>query len=189
MRRAAFVTVLALVPTVQRTSPPAPAPLRVLRTTAVRATAGGEPRATLNAGALVEVIERESGWVRVRLDGWVQERDLTDSASAAQLSAADLRANPGMHRGKIVHWELEIIALQRADPLRKGLTPDEPYVIARGPAGENAIIYAAVPPELLDEVRSLPPLASVAVTARVRDGRSAPTGVPVLELVSLTRRP
>jgi hypothetical protein len=49
-------------------------------------------------------------------------------------------------------------------------------------------VYIAVPPGLLVNARSLPPLAQVTVTARVRNGRSEPAGVPILDLQSLTRR-
>jgi len=134
-------------------------------------------------------LTRQGGWVRVRLEGWVQEKDLegTDSTFDARLSAADLRADPPAHRGKTVLWEVQVIALQRADVLRKGLAPDEPYLIARGPGTEGAILYLAVPPSLLAQARGLPALADVVVTARVRDGRSLPAGVPILDLISISR--
>jgi hypothetical protein len=80
------------------------------------------------------------------------------------------------------------MGLQTADPLRKDLTDGEPYILARGPAGEEALLYLAIPPSLLSEARQLAPLTKVLITARVRTGRSEPTGVPVLDLQSIARK-
>ena len=93
-----------------------------------------------------------------------------------------------MYRGKMVRWDVQVISLQRADPLRKGLAPDEPYLIARAPGADGQVIYLAVPPSLLDQARAIPQLTTVSVTARVREGRSEPVGVPILDLVSFTRK-
>jgi hypothetical protein len=49
-------------------------------------------------------------------------------------------------------------------------------------------VYIAVPAAMLPNVRSLPPLAPIIVTARIRNGRSEPAGVPILDLESITRR-
>ncbi|HEX2723262.1 MAG TPA: SH3 domain-containing protein [Gemmatimonadaceae bacterium] len=140
-------------------------------------------------GATVEVIARDRDWVRVRMEGWVRESDLTIADSTLRpLSAADLRANPAKAQGKLVRWEVEAVALQTADPLRTGLQTGEHYLLALGPGSEKALVYIVVPPALLPNARSLPPLAPITVTARVRNGRSEPAGVPILDLQSLTRR-
>lgn len=160
------------------------------KTTVVRTGPGsGDERATVNAGTTVETLARSNGWARVRIEGWVAESDLAlaDSSAGANLSAADLRAMPDAHRGRIVQWEVQVIALQRADPLRRGLQPDEQYLLARGPGDENAILYLVVPPSLLDDARNIPALSSVSITARVRDGNSPPVGVPILEIINLSR--
>jgi hypothetical protein len=164
---------------------------RIVRETKLRSSPSGDERATVRTGTSVETLAHEGGWARVRIEGWVSERDLmvADSAADASLSAADLRAQPSAYRGKVVHWEVQIISLERADPLRKGLVPDEPYFLARGPAKENATLYIAIPPSMLDQVRGIPQLSNVIVTARVREGRSQPVGVPVLDLMSLTKIP
>ena len=137
-------------------------------------------------------LARERGWVRVRVEGWVPEADVipADTSLRSDLSAADLRADPEGTRGLLVRWEVQALALQTADPLRRGLRNNEPYLLARGPGRENALLYVAVPPALLPVVRPLAAAAPVAVTitARVRDGRSDPVGVPVLDLVSIARR-
>jgi hypothetical protein len=144
---------------------------------------------TLGPGARVAPLARERGWVRVRVEGWVREEDMlpADSSLRAALSAADLRADPEGTRGRLVRWRVQIIKLQRADPLRKGLADGEPYLLARGPGDENALVYLAVPPSLLETARALAPLDGVLVTARVRDGRSEPVGVPILDLQTLVR--
>jgi hypothetical protein len=128
--------------------------------------------------------------VRVRIEGWVQEKDLApaDTAFGAGLSAADLRADPNGTRGKLVRWEVQILAMQRADPLRREMAPDEPYLLAKGPGSESALLYLAVPPSLLAEAKAIAPLTTVIITARVRTGRSDPVGTPVLDLQSLSKR-
>ena len=135
-------------------------------------------------------LARERGWMRVRVEGWVQERDLipVDTALRSGLTAADLKADPEGTKGKIVRWSVQVLALQTADPLRKDLAPDETYLLARGPDEENALLYLAVPPSLLEDVRTIPALTPVIISARVRVGRSQPVGVPILDLRSITRR-
>ena len=104
------------------------------------------------------------------------------------MTAADLRADPQGMKGRVVQWDVEVMSLQIADPLRIELGRDEPYLLARGPGEENAILYLAVPGTLLNEARALAPLAKVSITARVRSGRSEPSGSPILELLSIAKR-
>jgi hypothetical protein len=99
-----------------------------------------------------------------------------------------LRADPAGAHGKLVRWEVQVLSLQTADALRKDLAPDEPYLLARGPGHENAILYLAVPPSLLAAARSIRALTTVTVTARVRNGRSEPVGVPILDMLSIDAR-
>jgi hypothetical protein len=130
--------------------------------------------------------------VQVRIEGWVPEADVipADSTLRSDLSAADLRADREGTKGRLVRWDVQVLALQTADPLRRGLRPDEPYLLARGPDRENALLYLAVPQALLATVRPIAAGAPVPVTitARVRDGRSEPVGVPILDIVSISRR-
>lgn len=143
----------------------------------------------LQKTANVEVIARDRGWSRVRIEGWVPDSVLVpaDTAFRANLSAADLRADPAGTRGKMVMWNVEFLALQTADPLRHGLADEEPYILARGPNSENALLYLVVPPSLMGTARALQPLARITVTARVRDGRSDPVGIPILDIQTLRR--
>jgi hypothetical protein len=181
----------------QRQAPTGPAPrpasagaLKAERATTLHAAPGTEVVARLEPGAVVEPLARDRGWVRVRIDAWVAESLLTpaDTSFGATLTAADLRLDPEAHKGRLVRWEVEVVGLQRADALRRDLAEDEPYLLAMGPGRENAVLYIAVPPSLLAEVRGLSPLAKVLVTARVRSGKSQPTGAPVLDLLSVVRR-
>ena len=143
----------------------------------------------LARGAQVEVIGREREWVRVRLEGWVRESDLAVADTTLRpLSAADIRSNPEAARGKLVQWDVEAVSLQTADPLRTGMQPGEHYLLALGPGAEKSLVYLAVPESLLASARSLPPLTHLNVTARVRNGRSEPAGVPILDLQTLSRR-
>ncbi len=144
----------------------------------------------LDSGAVVQPIERDRGWVRIRMEAWVAESLLTpaDTAFGATLTAADLRMDPAGTKGRVVRWDVQVMSLQEADALRPELRPDEPYLLAMGPGVENAILYIAVPPALMAEARQLEPLTKVLVTARVRSGRSEPTGAPVLDLISLVKR-
>jgi hypothetical protein len=143
----------------------------------------------LNKTANVEVIAHDRGWSRVRIEGWVPDSVLApaDTSFRANLSAADLHADPVGSRGKMVVWSVEFLALQSADPLRHGLADDEPYLLARGPNSENALLYLVVPPSLMGTARALQPLSKLSVTARVRDGRSDPVGIPILDLQTIRR--
>jgi hypothetical protein len=169
-------TYIATKPTVVRTAP----------------TTGATPTPAVGQiakGAPVEVVARDRDWVRVRLEGWVREADLVVADTTLRpLSAADIRANPAGALGKLVRWDVEIVALQTADPLRSALARGEQYLLALGPGAEKTLVYIVVPTGLLANARSLPPLAQVTVTARVRNGRSEPAGVPILDLQSLTRK-
>jgi hypothetical protein len=106
----------------------------------------------------------------------------------AKLSAADLRADPDATHGKTVQWDVQILSLQIADPLRPEMARDEPYLLAKGPGTEDALLYLAVPPSLLAQAKALPPLTRVLITARVRSGHSEPVGIPILDLRSISKR-
>jgi hypothetical protein len=166
------------------------APKRASLHAAPLAADDAEPVATLPAGASMVEVARDRGWVKVRVEGWIPETELVpaDSSFTEGLRAVDLRVDAARVRGRVVRWDVQSISLQKADPLRRGLEPDEPYLLALGPVGENVVLYLAVPPALLAEARALPPMSDLRITARVRLGRSEPTGAPILDLLTLTRR-
>jgi uncharacterized protein YgiM (DUF1202 family) len=157
---------------------------------ALRAAPDAKALATVAQGATLTPLARDRGWVRVRLEGWVQERELApaDTSIRTGVSAADLRADPVGTKGKMVRWSVQILARQKADVLRKDLAPDETYLLARGPYEENALLYLVVPPSLLVMTKSIPELSQAMVTARVRTGRSDLVGVPILDLLTITPR-
>ncbi|MDE3128187.1 MAG: hypothetical protein KGL38_09270 [Gemmatimonadota bacterium] len=147
------------------------------------------PVATVRHGAVLTPLAPDRGWVRVRIDGWMREADVTAADSAlARITAADLRSSPQEYVGKTVRWTVTALAFQTADPLRKDMRPDEPYLLARGPGDETSLLYMALPPDLVDRAKALSPMARIMVTARVRTGSSQPSGVPILDVLSLTRQ-
>lgn len=156
----------------------------------LQAGPGGEVLANIPGGVRLVPLGRENGWMRVRLEGWMPDSavEAAGTRSAGSLSAADLRANPSGTVGRLVRWSVESLSFQTADELRKGLTPGEKYLLARGPGAERAVLYLAVPDSLVARAQALPPLAEITITARVRTGRSEPAGVPVLDLLDLARR-
>ena len=171
--------------------PPVGNGLTPTRQTVIRTGPDGDSIGGVRPGAVVVPLARDRDWVRVRVEGWVRESELQtmDSTVQTRLSAADLRADPEGTRGVVVRWTVQVLSpIQRADPLRRELGENEPYIIARGPDTENALLYLAVPPSMLDAVSSIAPLTNAVITARVRTGRSSPVGVPILDLVSIVRR-
>lgn len=151
----------------------------------------GHALATLTPHSPLTAIARDRGWVRVRMEGWVREDSVQVSNGATgSLSAADLRVDPQGAKGKTVKWNVQILALETADFLHKDLSPDEPYLLARGPGSETTLLYVAVPPSMLTSAKALAAAAPVSATlvATVRIGRSEPVGVPVLDAQSIARR-
>lgn len=146
----------------------------------------GDTAAVVGAGTDMEVLARQGGWTRVRLEGWVWEPSTLapDSAEGATFSVADLRNNPEQFRGRRVEWTLRYVALQRAEAVRKDFYEGEPYFLASPPSRTRDLVYVAVPPELLPAIESIAPLQTIDVVARVRTGRSQ-TGVPILDLIAL----
>jgi hypothetical protein len=151
---------------------------------------GGKRMAAIDSSASVAVVSRERGWTLVRVEGWVPDSALVPPSGSmlTAISAADLRAEPDRYRGETVRWDVQKIALQTADPLRKELAPGEPYLLARGPGDERSLLYLALPPSLVDQARRIEPLAHIVITARVRAGRSEASGVPLLDVLSIAER-
>ncbi|MCX5763575.1 MAG: hypothetical protein NTU67_02920 [Gemmatimonadetes bacterium] len=148
----------------------------------------GDAIGDLGTKASLEPIARDRGWVKVRLEAWVNERDLTTMDSVPGLTAADLHADPAGTRGRSVRWEVQVLSLQTADPLRREMARDEPYLLARGPGSENALLYLAIPPSLATVAATFPPMTTVIINAKVRSGKSEPSGAPILDLISITKR-
>ncbi len=178
-------------------APAEPAPQRAIEgglradaPASLRTAPGGAAVGELAQGTVVEPLARDRGWVKVRVDAWVPESLFVpaDTAYRSELTAIDLRLDPEGTKGRVVRWEVQVVGLQRADPLRRDLAADEPFLLAIGPKGENVILYVAVPESLVNEAKAIPSMQSVILTARVRTGRSRPTGAPILDLLSFVKR-
>ena len=154
----------------------------------LRAAPDARALATVSQGTTLIPLARERGWVRVRLEGWVPERDVApaDSTVKTGISAADLRADPQGSRGKVVRWTVQVLARQSDDALRRDLAANYTYLLARGPDDENALLYLVIPPSMLESSKSLPTLSTATITARVRTGKSELVGVPILDLLTIT---
>jgi hypothetical protein len=196
--KSAPVVAVPVAPKVAAPVAPTPAPVQgtpagamsVSKPTKLLSAPGGGAIADLATGAIVQPLAHDHGFAKVRIEGWVPERELSpaDSSVGAELTAADLRADPEGTRGKSVQWEVEVLSFQTADPLRRELARDEPYLLAKGPGTENALLYLAIPPSLLTQAKALQPLTRVLITARVRSGHSEPVGTPILDLKSISKR-
>lgn len=159
--------------------PRAPAGVMVLHT-----APSGDTVAVLPADARVEVVEREGEWTRVRVEGWTRSPVRGGSAPGA-LDVRTVRESPDAHRGREVRWSARFIAVRRAEEIRTDLVAGEPYILARDPNGEPGFVYIAVTPQQALAAQRLLPMQKFGFVARVRTGRSALMGHPVLELVQL----
>lgn len=149
---------------------------------------GADTIAVVRPGTPITVVGRANGWTRVRIEGWVQSGRLvtTDPDSVvAEVSAAELKANPEEYQGMRVRWTVQFIALEAAEPERTDFYEGEPFMQVRAPDPADGFVYIAVPPELLSGARALAPLETIEIVAQVRIGRSALMGVPILDLLAL----
>jgi hypothetical protein len=157
----------------------------------VYATPGGDTIATFEPGAQAQVLGRTGDWIRIRVDGWVYGPaaldSATDLADTGEITPAQLRADPGRYRGALVRWRVQFISLRRAERSRTDFEEGEPFIHARGPAGDAGFVYLAVPEELLPIAESLEPLEYVTVVGRVRTGRSSLLGSPVIDLTDVEK--
>ena len=148
----------------------------------------GDTVAVLSPGADLAVLDRRGDWARVRLEGWIWEPSTlpADSAAASDsLSASDLRANPTQYIGRRVRWSVQFVSLERAEAVRTDFYEGEPFILARPEDRSQGFVYLAVPPELLPRVEELRPLQQIEILGRVRTGRSALMGVPILDLLAV----
>jgi hypothetical protein len=155
----------------------------------IHANPDGDTVATVEPGAQAQILGRTGDWVRVRVDGWVYGPAVLDSsinfADTGDLTPAQLRADPGRYKGALVRWRLQIISLQYAERARADFAEGEPFLLARGAAGDAGFVYLAVPEALLDIAKGLEPLELVTVVGRVRTGRSFQVGSPVIDLTDI----
>ncbi len=155
----------------------------------VYATPDGDTIALFQTGAQAQVLGRSGDWVRVRVDGWIYGPAALDSAlnlaDSGTLMPAQLRSDPGHYKGALVRWRVQFISLRRAERARTDFEEGEPFIHARGPAGDPGFVYLAVPQALLAVAQRLQPLQYVTVVGRVRTGRSALLGSPIIDLTDI----
>jgi hypothetical protein len=158
-----------------------------VRMTTLYRAPGGPEAGTVAADAPLRVLSRTGEWTRVQFEGWVKGGDLQVAPAGVLVgvTAAELRAEPQRYAGQQLRWQLEFIAIQKADDLRPDIPSGASYVLARGPLPERGFVYVIVPDMKLPTFRALTPLAPLQVIVRVRNGRSRYLGNPVVDLVSL----
>lgn len=156
---------------------------------AVHANPDGDTVAVFQPGAQASALGRTGDWIQVRIDGWIYAPAVLDSApdltDTGDLTPAQLRSDPGRYRGALVRWRIQFIGLRRAEAARSDFEEGEPYLLARGPAGDPGFVYLAVPSELIPAAERLQPLTYVTVVGRVRTGRSALLGNPIIDLTEI----
>lgn len=162
----------------------------------ILAAPDGDTVAVAAPSSDVEVVRREGGWARVRVEGWMwlpeaAESDAADGATEVPepeaLAPDELVEAPELYAGRVVSWTIQFISLERAEAVRTDFFEGEPFLLARFGGPDGAFVYVAVPPERLADVEGLVPLETVSVTGRVRTGASTLTGAPIIDLVSLER--
>jgi hypothetical protein len=161
-------------------------PMRM--TTLYRAPDAAGPEAgSVATDTPLRILSRNGEWTRVQLEGWVKGGDLHAAPAGVLVgvTAAELRAEPQRYVGQVLRWNLEFIAIQKADELRPDIPSGSSYVLARGPLPERGFVYIVVPDAKLAEFRALTPLATLQITARVRSSRSRYLGNPVVDFISL----
>ena len=157
-----------------------------LRATGLSRTPDSSALATLPAGTAGRVVGRSGGWVRVQVEGWVQEADVkpAESGVLAGISAAEVRASPERFVGQTLDWRLQVIAVQVADELRPEIPSGQPYLLTRGPLPEPGFVYVVIPTERIAEFRALPPLHEMTLRVMLKAARTRYLATPVAELIS-----
>ena len=152
---------------------------------------GGDTLARAVEDLDVQVIAREGGWARVRMEGWTWAPDAPTpvaSAEVQEITPAMLTAEGGeRHLGRGVRWTVQFISLERAEAVRTDFFEGEPFLLARHGGPDGPFVYIAVPPDRLSEVEGLTPLERITVTGRIRSVSSALTGTPIIDLLDIRR--
>jgi hypothetical protein len=151
----------------------------------VHAQPEGDTVAAARGNAPVTVVARSNGWARVHLDGWVRETDLSPAEDSVLVgvSGAEVRTDPRAYLGRLVRWDVQFLALQTADALRRDMAEGQRYVLARGPLLEAGFVYVIIPPAEVAAFEGISPLTHLTIVGRVRTARSRYLGNPILELV------
>jgi len=145
----------------------------------------GDTLATVRGALAGRVVARAGGWARVQTETWVRETDLSLAADSVMtgVSGAEVRTDGRTWEGRLLRWDLQFVALQTADELRRDMPAGQRYVLARGPLPEAGFVYLLVSPPQAGAFQGLAPLSYLTVVGRVRTARSRYLGNPILELV------
>lgn len=160
---------------------------RIGQSVALRSVPEGPALTTLPAGMVVRAGEQRAGFTRVVLEGWVPTGAIRAGTEEDLDPEVVARAEPVAFVGRSVTWTLEHVALQTADEWRPDFLPGEAYDLARVPGSDGRYVYLALPDRLTDRVRALSPFERIRVHGRVRTGRSALTGNPIVEVSRIDR--
>jgi hypothetical protein len=155
------------------------------------ATPEGDTLATVRGALTGRVVARAGGWARVQTETWVRETDLSLAADsvATGVSGAEVRTEGRTWEGRLLRWDLQFVALQTADELRRDIPAGQRYALARGPLPEAGFVYLMLSPPQASAFQGLAPLSYLTVVGRVRTARSRYLGNPILELVDYVVSP
>jgi hypothetical protein len=152
---------------------------------ALLATPDGDTVGQARGAMPARVLARTDGWVRVQVEGWVRDTDLSPAGDSVLLgvSGAEVRSGGAGYEGRLVRWMVQFVAIQTADELRRDMAPGQRYALTRGPLPEAGFVYVTLTPAQAGALDGVAPLTFLTIVARVRTARSRYLGNPILELV------
>jgi hypothetical protein len=161
--------------------------VQTARETPMGASPGGGTIGTLQGGTPARVVARSEDQVKVQVEGWIPADAIapTDSGALVGVSAAEVHADPARFVGQTVEWQLQVIALKRADELRGEMPSGQPYLLTRGPLPEAGFVYVSISPAQVAEFEALPPLHELVLRVTIRAAHTKFLMTPVAELVSV----
>ncbi|TVP74861.1 MAG: hypothetical protein EA352_09640 [Gemmatimonadales bacterium] len=155
---------------------------------------GIDTLAVLAGASSAEVREREGEWMRVQLEAWVpapgrgaEGEDAPPPPLLRGVTPTEIATSPDEYLGARVELELQFISVEAAEAIRTDFTEGEPFLLTRSAGAGQRFVYVAIDPDRVDEFRGLAPLDRIRIEGRVRAGRAALTGHPVLDLLDWER--
>ena len=148
---------------------------------------GAEEIGEVQRELLAEVVERSSGWVKIRLDAWVRDPNVTPAPLRGDeaITLEALRTDPARFVGRVVTWRLQYLSLQIADELRPEIPAGQAYLLARGPLPEAGFVYVVVSREQAQRFRGIQPLTEFVAQGRILAPRTRYLPTPVIQLERL----
>ena len=161
--------------------------MQTARETPFSAAADGRTLGTLQSGTPARILARAGDQVKVQVEGWIPADAIApaDSGALVGVSAAEVRAQPDRFVGQTVEWQVQVIAVKRADELRPEMAPGQPYLLTRGPLPEPGFVYVIIPEARVAEFEAQPSLQELVVRVAIRAARSRFLTTPVVELESV----